>query len=71
MKKIFKIENLDCAICASQMEEKIKKLDGVVDISINFITQKFVLETRDEVFDDIFKESKNIIKRIDSEAGIN
>ena len=29
MKKVFVMENLDCANCAAKMEEAIKKIDGV------------------------------------------
>ena len=29
MKKIFKLEDLDCANCAAKMERSIEKIDGV------------------------------------------
>ena len=28
MKKVFKLEGLNCADCASKIEEKVAKLDG-------------------------------------------
>ena len=31
MKKIYKLEDLDCANCAAKMEDAIKKIDGVND----------------------------------------
>lgn len=37
MVKILKMENLDCAHCASQMEKKIKKIQGVNSVSISFM----------------------------------
>lgn len=40
MKKGYKMENLDCAICASQMEEAIKKLDGVENAAVSFMMQR-------------------------------
>ena len=39
MKKKFKCE-IDCANCAAKMEEKIKKIDGIEDASVNFMMQK-------------------------------
>jgi copper chaperone CopZ len=44
MKKTFKLENLGCANCAAKMEDKIRKLKGVKEVSINFITPKLILE---------------------------
>ena len=29
MKKVFKLEDLDCANCAAKMERAIAKMDGV------------------------------------------
>ena len=37
MKKKFALSQVDCANCAAQMEEAIKKIDGVNDASINFM----------------------------------
>ena len=42
MKKCkFKITGLDCAACASHLEDKLQKIDGVEDVSISFMTEKF------------------------------
>ena len=38
--QIYSIENLSCAHCAGQMEEKIKKLPGVESASITFTTKQ-------------------------------
>ena len=40
MKKKYKLQDLDCAHCAAKMEEAIKKIDGVNDAAISFMTQK-------------------------------
>lgn len=45
MKKAYKLENLGCAHCASQMEEAIGKLDGVTKASVNFMLAKLKLES--------------------------
>ena len=39
MRKAFKLQDLDCANCAAKMEDAIRKLDGVQDVSISFMTQ--------------------------------
>ena len=46
MTKTYKIE-VDCAACALKCEDAIKKVDGVKDCNINFMTQKMVLDAED------------------------
>jgi len=43
MKKTFKIE-VDCANCANKMELTAKKTPGVAEATVNFMTQKMVVE---------------------------
>ncbi len=45
MKKTYKLIDLDCANCAAKMEERIRKLDGVIDASVSFLTQKMTIES--------------------------
>ena len=54
MRKKFRIKNLDCASCAAALENQIRKIDGVVDAAITFATSSFVLETNDDIFNDVF-----------------
>ena len=56
MKKKFKLQDLDCANCAAKMEDLIKKIDGVNDASVSFMTQKMMVDADDARFDDIMKE---------------
>ena len=44
MKKKFILQDLDCANCAAKMEESIKKIDGVNDAVVSFMTQKMTVE---------------------------
>ena len=43
MKKTYKIE-VDCANCANKMELTAKKTPGVAEVTVNFMTQKMVVE---------------------------
>lgn len=51
MRKVFKLDEIDCAVCASKLEGAIKKLDGVQSAKVNFLTQKLTLEAADDDFD--------------------
>lgn len=70
MKKSFKLENLECANCARKMEDAIKKLGGVEDVNISFITQKMTLTADDDKFDDVLKSAAKICKKIEPDCKI-
>jgi copper chaperone CopZ len=70
MRKVFDLENLDCAHCAAKMEDGIRALDGVREVSVNFLTQKLVLETEDAVFQKVLKQAVKICRRIEPDCEI-
>lgn len=70
MKKVFKLEDLDCAHCAQKMEDGIKKIDGVTDASVNFLAQKLTLEADDDRFDAILKEVVKTCKKIEPDCTV-
>lgn len=70
MKKIFKIQGLDCANCVLKIENKIRELENINDVSINFLTEKFLLDAKDEFFEEILEKSKNIIRKVEPDAEI-
>lgn len=43
MKKTYKIE-VDCANCANLMENAARKTEGVANATVNFMTQKMIVE---------------------------
>ena len=70
MKKVFKLEDLECANCAAKMEAAIKKLDGVEDATVSFMTQKLTLVADDEKFDDIIKKAAKVCKKVEPDCKI-
>ncbi len=70
MKKVFKLEDLDCAACAAKMEDAIRKVEGVQDVSVNFMTQKLKLELEEENYDTIMKEIKKVCKKVEPDCTI-
>lgn len=55
MRKAFKLDEIDCAVCAGKLEDAINKLDGVQSAKVNFLTQKLTLEAADEDFDTVLE----------------
>ena len=70
MKKKFKLVNLDCANCAAKMEASIKKIDGVNDATVSFMTQKMTIDAVDEKFDDIMKEVVKVCAKVEPDCQI-
>ena len=70
MKKRFKLVDRDCATCAAQMEDAIKKVDGVKDATVSFVMQKMTVEADDARFDDIMEEIVKVCKRVEPDCEI-
>jgi len=70
MTKTFKMQDLDCANCARKMEDAIRKLDGVAEVHVNFLTQKMILTADDARFDEIVKEAVKLIRRVDPDCSV-
>lgn len=70
MKKIFKMEDLECANCAAKMENAIAKIDGVEAVNISFMSQKMTITADDNKFDAIMKQAAKICKKIEPDCRI-
>ena len=71
MKKTFKLIDLDCANCAAKMEAAIKKLDGVNDASVSFLSQKMTIDAEDDKFDEIVKQAVKVCKKVEPDCVIH
>ena len=70
MKKKFKLEDLDCANCAAKMEEAIKKLPGVNDASVSFMTQKLMIDAEDDKFDEVLNAAITCISNVEPDCKV-
>ena len=64
MKKTYKI-GVDCANCANLMEDAPRKTSGVTAATVNFMTQKMIVEFADgqdpaSVMKDVLKACKKV-----------
>lgn len=48
MKKTLKFSEIDCANCAAKVEKNISKLEGVESVRVVFLTQKIILEVKED-----------------------
>ena len=70
MKKTFDLIDLDCANCARKMEDAIKKLDGVADATVSFLTQKMTVDADDNRFDAIMKQVVKCVRRVEPDCEV-
>lgn len=71
MKKTFKLTDLDCANCAAKMEAGVKKIDGVHDATVSFLTQKMTVDADDARFDEIMQKVVKVCKKVEPDCVIN
>ena len=70
MKYKFKIKGLDCANCAAELEREIKKINGIDDASISFMSEKLIIECEESVKENVLGEMKKVIKREEPDVTI-
>lgn len=68
MKKKFKLQDLDCANCGAKMEEAIKRIEGVADANVSFMTQKMTIEAEESRFDEIMKEVVAVCRKVEPDC---
>ncbi len=70
MKKVFKLEDLDCANCAAKMERAIAKIDGVTSVTVSFLSQRLTIEADETNFEGIMKEVVKVCKKVEPDCRI-
>jgi len=70
MKKTYALDELDCANCGLKMEEAVRKIEGVKNVNISFMTQKITLEADDADFDRVLKEAVKVCKKVEPDCRI-
>ena len=70
MTKRFKLIDLDCANCAAKMETAIKKLPGVEDAAVSFMTQKLTVTADEGRFEEIMDQIEKACKKVEPDCRI-
>lgn len=70
MKSKFKIKGLDCANCAAELERAIQKVEGISEASISFITEKLIIECKEQEKEEIIDKIRKVIKKVESDVKI-
>ncbi len=70
MKRIYRLEDLDCANCAAKMEDGIRRIPGVTAVSVNFLMQKLTLEADDAAFDEALERAVKVVRKIEPDCRV-
>ena len=70
MKKRYKMIDLDCANCAAKMEDAIRKIDGVNEVSVSFLSQKLTIDADESRLDDLMAQVVKVCKRVEPDCTI-
>ncbi len=68
MIKQYRIEGLDCANCASELEKKLKKIKLLNSVNINFFNKKLLIDVEKENLAEAYKEIVKITKKIEPDV---
>lgn len=70
MKKSYRLKELGCANCAAKMERDIRKLEGVNQADISFMTTKMTIDADDSCFEDIIAQAEKIIHKYEPQVSL-
>ncbi len=59
----FKIEGLDCANCANELEETLSKIDIIENVSISFMMERLTFDCKEENQILAIEKVKKVIKK--------
>lgn len=69
MKKVYELEDLDCAVCAAKIEAAVKEVEGVDKVSVNFMTQKMTIETNQNI-NELMKKVVKVVAKIEPDCTV-
>ena len=70
IKNNFKLIDLFCANCAETLEDPKKKIDGVEDANVSFMTQKMTIVAEEDQFDRIMQEVVKVCNKVEPDCQI-
>ena len=70
MKKVYKLEHLDCANCAAKMGRAVDKIEGVESVSISFMGQRMAIDADEARFDEIMDKVVKACRKVEPDCRI-
>ena len=70
MKKVYRLEDLDCANCAAKMERAISKIEGVQSASVSSLMQRHAGGAGEARFEEIMERVEKVCRRVEPDCRI-
>lgn len=64
----WQFEGIDCGSCALEIEEDLKKLEGIDDVQMNFLREQMTLTTSQEVDQGLLDSIHQVGRKVEPEA---
>ena len=71
MKKVIRLQDLDCANCAAKMERAVEQVQGVNSVTVSFMTQKMMLDLSDTDTEQILKDIVKVCKKVEPDCSLD
>lgn len=65
-----KINGLDCANCAGELERALSKIEGIESVVINFMTEKMIIECEENEKEKIMENIRKVAKKEEPDVTI-
>ena len=69
MEKVFKLNEIDCAVCAAKAEKRVSKGKGVTHATVDFMTQRLFVEAQ-EMNGALIEEIKAAVRKIEPDCEV-
>ena len=66
----YRIYHVDCANCASKIEDKMKHIQGVESVNYSFMNQKLAFECDESQIEEVESKMNKIVHAIEPDAKI-
>ena len=68
MRRTYILAGLDCAHCAQKIERAVKKLPGVSEATVNFLSAKLLIEGEENRFEEIAEAARAVVRRYEPDV---
>ena len=70
MKKIYRLDEIDCANCAAKLERAVGKIDGVKQAEVSFMAQKMTLDVDDSRAEAVLAEVRKVCAKLEPDCAL-
>ncbi len=68
--KVYRLDKLDCAHCATKIEDEIGKLEGIIEYNLNFVKKTLKIKVKGKNSSNISKKITETVKLIENHVDV-